>query len=88
MDMVWGNVPLEDIDAGLLALFPDNGSDPLCNLTAQHLVAILGDPDDMEVDGERCMGTMAIVTHAPESSENLLKLPPKGGGFTPPNWRQ
>jgi len=47
MDMVWGNVPLEDIDAGLLTLFPDDGSDSLCNLTAQHLVAIFGDPDDM-----------------------------------------
>jgi hypothetical protein len=29
------------------------------------------------------VGTMAIVTHARESIENLLKLPPKGGGFAP-----
>jgi hypothetical protein len=34
------------------------------------------------------MGAMAIVTHAPESIENLLKLPPQGGGFATPNWRQ
>jgi hypothetical protein len=51
-------------------------------------VAILGDPDDMQMDGKGRMGTMAVVTHATESTANLLKLPPKGGGFTPPNWRQ
>jgi hypothetical protein len=28
-------------------------------------MAVLGDPDDMEVDGERRMGAMAIVTHVP-----------------------
>jgi hypothetical protein len=51
-------------------------------------VAIFGDPHDMEVDGKRRMGAMAIVTHVPQSTQNLLKLPPKGGGFDPPNWRQ
>jgi hypothetical protein len=34
------------------------------------------------------MGAMAIVTHAPQSTQNLLKLPPQGGGFAPPNWGQ
>ena len=88
MDMVWRDVPLEDIDAGLLTLFTDDGTNPFCDLTAQHLVAILGDPDNMEVDGKRRMGAMAIVTHVPQSTQNLLKLPPKGGGFAPPNRRQ
>jgi len=88
MDMVRRDVPLEDIDAGLLALFTDDGTDPFCDLTAQHLVAILGDPDDMEVDGKRRMGAMAIVTHVPQSTQNLLKLPPQGGGFAPPKRRQ
>jgi hypothetical protein len=88
MDMVWCTVPLENIDASLLALFPDNGSDPFGHLTAPHFMAVLGDPDDMEVDGKRCMGAMAIITHAPQSTQNLLKLPPKGRGFAPPNRRQ
>ena len=88
MDMARRDVPLEDIAAGLLALFTDNGPDPLGDLTAQHFMAVLGDPDDMEVDGKRRMGAMAIVTHAPQSTQNLLKLPPKGVGFAPPNWRQ
>ena len=83
MDMVRRDVPLEDIDAGLLALFTDDGSDPFCDLAAQHLVAIFGDPDEMEVDGKRRMGAMARVTHALQSTQNLLKLPPKGGGFAP-----
>jgi hypothetical protein len=34
MDMVRRDVSLEDIDAGLLALFTDNGPDPFCDLTA------------------------------------------------------
>ena len=88
MDMVGCDVPLEDIDAGLLALFTDDGTDPFCDLTAPYLVAICGDPDDMEGEGKGRMGAMAIVTHAPQSTKNLLKLPPKGGGFAPPNWRQ
>ena len=88
MDMVRRDVPLEDIDAGLLALFTDDGPDPFCHLTAQHFMAVLDNPDDMEVDGKRCMGAMAIVTHALQSTQNRLKLPPKGGGFAPPNRRQ
>ena len=85
MDMIRGDMPLQDIDTRLLALFTDNGPDPFGHLTAQDLVTVLGDPDDMEVDGKRRMGAMAIVTHTPQSTENLLKLPPKGGGFVPPN---
>src|SRR5262249_58080596 len=76
------------IDARLPTFFPYNRPHPLSDLTAQDLVAIFGDPHDMEVDGNRCMGAMAIVSHVPQSTQNLLKLPPKGGGFDPPNWRQ
>jgi hypothetical protein len=39
----------------------------------------------MEVEGKRCMGAVAIVTHVPQSAQILLKLPPKGRGFAPPN---
>ena len=88
MDMVWRDVPLEDIDAGLLALFTDDGPNPFGHLTAQHFIAVLGNPDDMEMDGKGRMGAMAIVTHVPQSTQNLLKLPPKGGGFAPPKRRQ
>ena len=88
MDMVWCNVSLEDSDAGFLTLFTDNGSDPFGHLTAQHFMAVLSDPDNMEVDGKRRVGAMAIITQVPQSSKNFLKLPPKGGGFAPPNRRQ
>ena len=88
MDMVRRDMALENVYPGLLAFLADDGADPFGNLTAQHLMAILGDPDDMEVDGKCRMGAMTIVTHALQSTKNLLKLPPKGGGFAPPNWRQ
>jgi hypothetical protein len=88
MDRVRRDVPLEDSDAGLLALFTDNGTDPFCNLTAPSFMAVLGNPDDMEVEGKRRMGAMALVPHALQSTQNRLQLPPKGGGFAPPNWRQ
>ena len=88
MDMVRRDVPLEDIDAGFLAFFTDDGTNPFCHLTTQHFMAVLGNPDDMEVDGKRRMGAMAIVTHALQSTQNWLKLPPKGGGFAPPKRRQ
>jgi hypothetical protein len=45
VDMGRRDVPLEDIDVGLLALFPDDGTYSFCDLTAQHLVAIRGDPE-------------------------------------------
>jgi hypothetical protein len=51
-------------------------------------VAIFGDPHNMQVDRKRRMGAMARVTHVLQSTQNLRKLPPKGGGFAPPNWRQ
>ena len=88
MHMVRRDVPLEDIDTGLLALFTDDGTDPFGHFTAQYFMPVLGDPDDMKVDGKCRMGAMAIVTHALQSTQNRLKLPPKGGGFAPPNRRQ
>ena len=88
MDMSRRDMPLQDSDARLPTFFPYHRPHPLCDLTAQDLGAICGDPHDMEVDGKRRMGAMAIVTHGPQSIQNLLKLPPQGGGFDPPNWRQ
>lgn len=88
MDMSRGDMALQNIDARLLALFPADGADSFCHLTTQHFMAILGDPDDLEVNRKDRMGTTAILTHAPQSTKKLLKLPPKGVGFAPPNWRQ
>ena len=88
MDMIRRDMPLQDIDTRFLALFTDDSAHPFCHLTAQYLVTVLGDLDNMEVDRERRVGAVAIVTHTPQSTENLLKLPPEGGGFNPPNWRQ
>jgi hypothetical protein len=83
MDMIRGDMPLQDIHTQLLTFLPDNGAHPFRHFTTQHLVAVLDDLDNVEVNRKGCMGTMTIVTHAPQSTENLLKLPPKGGGFAP-----
>ena len=88
MDMVRRDMSFEHVHPGLLTFLTDDSTDSFRHLTAQPLMAILGDPDDMKVDGKCRMGAMAIVTHAPQATKNLLKLPPKGGGFAPPNWRQ
>jgi hypothetical protein len=88
MDVIRRNMPLQDIDSKLATVFPDNRPDTFGHFAASGLVAIFGDPDDMEVDRKGRMRAMAIVTHAPQSTANPLKLPPKGVGFAPPNWRQ
>src|SRR5919197_344585 len=88
MDMIYRDMSLQKIDARLLTRFAGNGADPFCDLATQRLVAILGDPDNMQVHGKDGVGTMTIVTHAPQSTQNLFKLSPKGGGLAPSNWRQ
>ena len=88
MDMIRGDMALQNIDTGFLTLFPDDGMDSCCHLAAQRPMAILGNPGNMQMNRKDGVGTMAIVTHVPQSTKNLLKLPPKGGGFAPPNWRQ
>ena len=85
MDMIWGDMSLADIDARLLTCLPDNGMHPLGHFTIQHLVAILSDSDNMEVDRTRGMGAMTIVTHAPQSTQNLLELPLKAGILSLPS---
>src|SRR2546422_8747380 len=77
MDMIRRDMSLENVHPCLLAFLADDGTDSFGDLTAQHLMAILGDPDDVEMDRKGGMGAMAIVTHAPQSTQNLLKLPPK-----------
>jgi hypothetical protein len=50
MDMIWRDMPLQDIDTRFLALFTDDSAHPFGHLTAQDLVTVFGDPDDMEMD--------------------------------------
>jgi hypothetical protein len=87
-DMSRRDRPLQDIDTRFLALVTDDSAYPFRHLTAQALVTVLGDPDDMQGERESRVGAVALVTHTPQFTENLLKLPPKGVSFAPPNWRQ
>jgi hypothetical protein len=68
MDMIQGDMTLQDIDPRLLTCFTDDRSHPFCHITTPYFVAILGDPDGMEVDGKGRMGAMVIVTPAPQST--------------------
>ena len=60
MDMVCRDMSFENVHPGLLTFLTDDGTDPFCDLTTQHFMAILGDPDDMKVDGKCRMGAMAL----------------------------
>jgi hypothetical protein len=81
--MISRNMPLQNVDLGFLAFFAHRSTHPLGHFALQYLVAILGDPDNVQMDRKNSVGTMPILTHAPKLSERLLKLPPKGGGFNP-----
>jgi hypothetical protein len=88
VNMVSRDMSLQDIDALPSAFFPHHVANPLGNRTPEHFMTILGDPDHMQMDGKHRVGTMTIVAHVPSIAKELLKLPPKGGGFNPPHWRQ
>ena len=79
---------MQDIDAVPSAFFPYHVANPLGNRTSEYFMTILGDPNHMQMDGKHRVGTMTIVAPVPSIAKKLLKLPPKGGGFNPPHWRQ
>jgi hypothetical protein len=83
--MIRQDMPLQDIYARLATLLPHYRAHPFGYLFVQYLMPILRDPDHMQVDREDGVGAMTILTHASKLTKNLLKLPPKGGSFNPPN---
>src|SRR5919202_488601 len=50
MDMVRRDMVLENVHSGLLTFLTDDGTDPFGHVAPQHFVAILGDPDAVQVD--------------------------------------
>lgn len=62
------------------------GPDCRHHAASHHLYATVRSIMEMECTCR--LGAMAGVMHAPESTEKLLKLPPQGEGFNPPNGRQ
>jgi hypothetical protein len=57
------NVGWHHIDPRFLTRCTDNGADPFRDLPAQHLVAILGDPDNSQMDGKDYVIIITIVTY-------------------------
>ena len=79
MDMLRREMPVEDSAPRLLTCCADTSVAPFRHLATQPFVTILGDPDNREMERKRRPGARARVTHVPECTENLLRLPPKGG---------
>ena len=89
MNMIGRNVPLQDVHPLPAAFFAHHIPNPFRYRTPQHFMAVLGDPHHMEMDGKDGMRAMAIIVYeASRSKRGVLKLPPKGGGFALPHWRQ
>ncbi len=61
--MIGRNVPLQDVHPLPATFFTHHLPNPFRYRTPQHFMAVLGDPHDMEVDGEDRMRAMAIVIH-------------------------
>jgi len=80
---------LDDVYTLSLANFADHVPNPTGNCPLQNFLPVLRDPDQVEVYRENCMRSMPIVAaHARKLKQTPLMLPPKGGGFNPPNGRQ
>lgn len=80
MDVVPGNITLDDLDIHRLADLTDQLPQPLRNSSAEHRLAIFRDPYQMILNVIDRMRGLAITLHKIES---LLKSSPKGGGFSP-----
>ena len=89
MHMIRRNVPLQDVHPLPAAFLANHLPNPFRHHTAQHFVAVLRDPYHVQMDGEYGMGAVTIIAHeSSRSKRGMLKLPPKGGGFALPHWRQ
>jgi len=65
MDMVFRDVSFHDRDFVRAADFAEQFSDPQPDFTAHHWLAILRDPDQVQVDAKDRMCAVPIIRHAP-----------------------
>ena len=66
--MIRRNVPLPDVYPLPAAFLANHLPNPFRHRTAQHFVAVLRDPDHVQMDGEYGMGAVTIIAH--ESSHS------------------
>ena len=96
VDMIDRHFPRDDLDVLLLADLTDEIPDFFPHLPVEHLLTVLGDPDEVDLEVVLAVGSGAVVPHGQKAAYGSrgtgavkLKSPPKGGGFSPiPRWGQ
>ncbi len=63
MDMVFRDVPFHDRDFVVAADFANQFSDSQPDFTCQHRLAVLRDPDDVQVNLERSVRAAPVIFH-------------------------
>jgi len=84
MDMVLGNVPLQNLHLMLRAYLPDQIPHPRRHLANQRRSPVLRYPHQMQMDLENRMRPVSVFCHSPSLIPSTLKPSPKGEGFNPP----
>ena len=69
VDVVLADVPLEDLDLQLRADIPHELPQADGDIRPQQLLAVLGDPHEVELDIEAGMGSPSVVLHPPNVLE-------------------
>ena len=80
MQVVFGNVALDNFNIHGLADLPDLVSHPNRYLSREHGLAVFRDPHHVEFDVLNSVRGLAVVFH---NTASLLKSSPKGEGFSP-----
>ena len=80
MDVVLGNMPLDDLNIHRLADLTNQLPQPRPHSFTEHRLAIFRDPYQMILDVIDRMRGLAVILH---NIASLLKSSPKGEGFSP-----
>ena len=84
MHMVFRNMALQNLHVFLAADLPYQLTDTCPNLSRKDSLPILRDPHYMQVDREDSVRTVSVFHAAILPTPSMLKPPPEGGGFNPP----
>jgi hypothetical protein len=78
MDMVFGNMSLDDLNIICPANFPYQITQPFRNVSSKDLLSVFCDPYDMILDIVCGMTGFPVILH----TESILKSSPEGESFS------
>jgi hypothetical protein len=81
MNMILGYMPFQNFHTLAAANVPDHFPRSIGYIPHKDWLTILGYPHQMQGNCKNTVGTMPICVHAQKLTQEMLKLPPKGGGF-------